>query len=370
MTEREEVEDIVLVPETSRNKLNQRQLADYREFRGELVKWMLNLGKDPDKAEGYAWDTARQRSYRLDKFYRWLWNEQGYTLNATPEHADKYSREIAYEDHSSTYKASIQKALKTLFKFRRFQGRDVEWRPDIKFSSNSGTHHARDFFTRDERRLIKEAVLEYGSIPSYEACTPSERDRWKQYLAQRFEKPKQEVGLEDWSRANGWKYPSIIYVSMDAGLRPKEVGRASTDWLDLENGMLRIPKEDSTKNTENWNVGLSSRTVNILENWICERENYDRYNGTDTLWLTKYGNPYGAEALNRLLQKLCKEAGIPVDTRQVTWYSIRHSVGTYMARDNGLAAAQAQLRHKSEKTTIRYDQAPVEDRKSTLNNWD
>ncbi|QSG08544.1 XerD/XerC family integrase [Halapricum desulfuricans] len=38
-----------------------------------------------------------------------------------------------------------------------------------------------------------------------------------------------------------------------------------------------------------------------------------------------------------------------------------------MAREEGLAAAQAQLRHKSEQTTMRYDQAPVEDRRDALN---
>jgi integrase len=369
--EREQIEGIVVVPEKAEELLNQRQLTDYRDHRERLIKWILNLGKDPEKAEGYAWDTARQRSYKIDKFYRWIWKqEDGYTLKATTRHAEEYSKELAYEEYSSTHEAAIQKAVKTLFKFQRFQGKDVEWEPSIQFSSNSGTHNARDFLTRDERRKIKEAVLEYGPIPHYDSLSPKQRDRWKQHLAQRFEKPKSEVTKEDWKRANGWKYPSIVWVSMDAGLRPKEVGRVRVDWLDLENGMLRISKQDSTKNTDNWNVGLSDRTANILRKWVAERKQYDKYTDSDKLWLTKYGNPYGTEALNRLLRKLCEEAKIPVENRDVTWYSIRHSVGTYMAQDNGLAAAQAQLRHKSERTTMRYDQAPVEDRKKTLNNWD
>lgn len=371
MTTREEVDGIRLITDESEKYLNQRQREDYRGFREDLVRWMLNLGKDPEKAVGYAYETARQRSYRIDRFYRWIWRKRdSYTLKATPEDAEEYSRELAYKECSTTHKAAIQKAIQTLFKFRRFQGRDVEWEPDIKFSSNSGTHHSRDFLTRAERRQIKEAVLEYGSIPSYEAITPRQRDKWKQYLAQRFEKPKSEVDPADWDRANGWKYASIVWTSMDTGLRPKEVGRATTDWLDLENRMLRIPKEESTKNTENWNVGLSSRTANILRRWVGERKQYDKYDATNSLWLTKYGNSYKPKSLNRLLRKLCEEADIPVDNRSITWYSIRHSVGTYMARDNGLAAAQAQLRHKSERTTMRYDQAPVEDRKKTLDNWD
>ena len=105
--------------------------------------------------------------------------------------------------------------------------------------------------------------------------------------------------------------------------------------------MLRISKGDSTKNTNKWHVSLSDRTVNILRKWVTERDQHDQYDDTNALWLIKYGNPYRSEALNRLLRNLCEEAAIPVDDREISWYSIRHSVGTYMARDNGLAAAQA-----------------------------
>lgn len=68
-----------------------------------------------------------------------------------------------------------------------------------------------------------------------------------------------------------------------------------------------------------------------------------------------------------MLHRLCEVAEIPVENRQTSWSTIRHSVGTYFAREEDLAAAQAQLRHKSPKTTMRYDQAPVEDRRDALN---
>lgn len=292
-------------------------------------------------------------------------------MNITTGHADDYSKHLAYQDHTSTHNAGVQKALKSLFKYQRFeQGRNVEWEPVIQFSSDDATHNPRDFLTREERRKLKEASLEHGSIPHYNALSPEERDQWKAHLAQRFEKPKEEVTRKDWRRANGWKITSMVWVSMDAGLRPKEVGAAKTTWLDLENGLLRIPKEESTKNTDNWTVALSDRTTNILRKWVSERENYDKYRGTDKIWLTQYKNPYGSQSLNRMLRKLCETAEIPIDNREMTWYSIRHSVGTHLARENGLAAAQAQLRHRSEKTTMRYDQAPVKDRKDTLNNID
>ena len=39
-----------------------------------------------------------------------------------------------------------------------------------------------------------------------------------------------------------------------------------------------------------------------------------------------------------------------------------------MTREEDLAAAQAQLRHQSPETTMRYDQTPVEDRRDALDN--
>ena len=71
---REKIDGIVLVPKDSERMLNARQLEDYRGFRENLIRWMLNLGKDPEKAKGYPYDTARQRSYKIDQFYCWIWS--------------------------------------------------------------------------------------------------------------------------------------------------------------------------------------------------------------------------------------------------------------------------------------------------------
>jgi integrase len=376
---RENIDGIVLATEDAERFLNQRQLLDYKEHRKKLIRWMLNLGKEPEKAEGYAWDTARQRAYKLDQFYRWVWQEQedGYTLNITTEHADQYTQALVYgevgeqEETSNAHKSDVQKAIKTLFKWRNWEkDEDISWEPEISFAnSSSGTHQIRDFLTDRERRLIKESALEYGSIPHYNSITPKERNRWKAELAQRFEKPKDQIGPKDFERANGYKYISIVWATMDAGFRPVEIGRAKLSWLDLENGLFRIPKEDSTKNEDNWTVSMSERTANILRKWVSERENYEKYRGTDAIWLTKYSNPYSSQSLNRLLDKLRDHSGIP-EQRDMTWYSIRHSVGTKMNEDQGPGAVQQQLRQKSYEMAVRYDQAPAGKRKETVDSWD
>jgi integrase len=134
----------------------------------------------------------------------------------------------------------------------------------------------------------------------------------------------------------------------------------------VDNAVLRIPRAESSKNDGNWTVSLQTRTAKALERWLVEREQYELYDGTDKLWLTRFGNPYGTKALRTVLNRLFGIAGIPTENRKVSWYMIRHSVGTYMAREEGLAAARAQLRHKSVRTTARYDNAPPEDRRDAL----
>jgi len=113
-------------------------------------------------------------------------------------------------------------------------------------------------------------------------------------------------------------------------------------------------------------VSLRDQTIEMLEYWLEQRKVIDKYDDTDALWLTRRGNPYQSASLRSVLHTLCEYADISVENRQMSWYSIRHSVGTYMAREEGLAAAQTQLRHRSPETTMKYDQAPVEDRKNAL----
>jgi len=362
-----DLDGIRMVTEPSREYLNERQLVDYRSKREACLNWLLTFGKDPEKVEGYARTTVKARAARMDLFYRWTWDEEGrYVADPTHEHADAFLRHLAYEDRSNADRSNYQKALQMLMKWRHHELGHDEYEPAITFYTDDSASQPRDYLTREERSLVREASLEYGSIPGYNDLSPEQRDRWKAYLAQRFEKPKSEVSPKDWDRANGWKIPSLVSASLDAGLRPIEVKRARTHWVDVPNQVLRIPKDESSKNTENWIVSIQERTAEMLERWLRERETYAMYDDTDELWLTRQGNPYQSRSLKHVLERLFEIADISSDGRSISWYAIRHSVGTYMTREEGLAAAQAQLRHKSEQTTMRYDQAPPEDRRAAL----
>jgi len=292
---------------------------------------MLTEGKDPETGDGYAFDTANGRAYRLDQFYRWVWEQEGrYTTTITHDHGDGWLQKLAYGDTSQENKASHLKALKMLFRWRASAFGDDEWEPQLSFSTAAGSTQPKDFLTREERQAVQDTALEFGSVPSYTSLSPTERDRWKAHLAQRFEKPKPEIGRAEFEQANSWKIPSLMWTTLDAGLRPVEVKRATVGWVDINSKVLRIPRADSSKNSDNWVVSIFDRTANALSRWLTEREVLDKYDGTDTLWLNRSGNPYQYYSLNRIFRDICREAGIPAEGR--TFYAIRHSVGTYMAR--------------------------------------
>lgn len=363
------VDGIVLVTEDAKEYLNPKQEITYREHRRELAEWMLSLGKDPSKAEGYSHTTAKNRMNRLDLFYRFVWDREGrYVQDLTTDHADDWMRWLARQDYKESTKCHYQKAAHTLFKWKRHaRGSDVEWEPEIEYSDPSTNYQPRDYLTRQDRRKLREAAMEYGSVPHYNSVSPEERDRWKTYLAQRLQKPKEEVTKQDWNRANSFKYTSMIHTALDAGLRPCEVGRANLHWVDTDNGVLRIPRDESSKNRENWIVALKSETVSILKRWIEERDQREKYDGHDALWLTKYANRYDKDSFRTVFRNVAEEAGLDLENRDLTPYSIRHSTATYVADEEGLAVAAQQCRHKSKRTTEKYEHSSVDRQTDAVN---
>lgn len=361
------IRGITLVPNPSRQYLNEKQELDYRSHRRDLIRWCLSKGKAPAKARGYSEDTIRVRAGHIDRFYRWVWDErETYTTHVTHSNADAYMDHLAFkEDMAASTKSKYQKALKMLWKWRVHERDGDEWDPEVTFSEPSSSQ-PREYLTLDERRQVREASLAMGSIPHYKSVTAEERERWKKYIAVVLEKPIRDVGKADWSELTGWKETSLIHTSLDAGLRPVEVRRARTDWVDLDNDVLRIPKDESSKNRDNWTVALTSQTARTLDQWLTERQQYEKYNGTNALWLTRRGNPYSSSSLKGVLERACGEAGINTDHRDITWYALRHSTGTYLAHTSSLSSAQSQLRHKSPKTTLKYDNAPIEERRDAL----
>lgn len=359
MSDPKKVEGVVLIHGPVREALTERQLVAYRGHRESFIDWLAHEGKDPDSLEGYSLETYKTYANIVCKFHRTVWEDEEYTLSLTHDHADQYITDLVRCDqYSESHLHNTRLALKAYFRYK-----ENEWESPVTISNSETAANPKEFVTREERSALRDAVLEYGSVPAYAALSPEKRTDWKRELARRFGKPMTEISREDWDRANGYKYPSIVYVSLDAGLRPIEVARARTSWFDTQTATLTIPMNDAAKNTENWRVSLREDTAEFAKRWMEERRLYEKYDDTDRMWLTRHGNPYRSGALQVLLNNLRDVAGID---RDLSWYAIRHSTGTFMAHEEGLAAAQSQLRHKRSETTMKYDNVPLNRRREAL----
>lgn len=296
-----------------------------------------------------------------------MWDRHdGYKIPPDQEDASTFLEEIAFTDRSQTDEGKFQGMFRRYSKFTQYRYGQDEWEFEYAFDGSGGSNAPADFLTIEERQKIRRAALQKGTIPAYGSLNVAERNQGAGYIAQELDKPYDSIGREDWEKVKGWKITSLVSTSLDAGLRPVEVWNAKPSWVDIENQVLRIPKRESRKNENNWIVSLTARTTSALERWLHEREHYDRYDDSDNLWLTMRGNPYGSRSLGRLIKNLCEDVGIDIENRKMSWYSIRHSVGTYMTRERDLAATKAQLRHRSAQTTMKYDQVTVEDRREAL----
>jgi len=101
--------------------------------------------------------------------------------------------------------------------------------------------------------------------------------------------------------------------------------------------------------------------------WLEERRSYEKYQNEDSVWLTKYSNPYTSQPLNDHLNKLMDKTDIRPHGRKLTWYSIRRGCATMWADDGGLQDAQEQLRHTELKTTLGYASSPEKKRENLAN---
>jgi len=210
--------DVPLVTEKSREYLNPRQEVDYRELRRNMADFLYTEAKDPDKLEGYSDSVVKSTMNRLDMFFRYVWDrDQSYTTSITTEDADQWMTRLAKRDDLTEATAChYQKAVRKYFHYLRIQkGRSVEWEPEIEFSDPSTNYQPRDYLTRDERTQLREAVMDYQTIPHYNSLSPRERERWKKKLAQKLQKPASQVTKQDFNQANSFKYPSMIYVALD-----------------------------------------------------------------------------------------------------------------------------------------------------------
>lgn len=371
-------EELPVAPVSEQNAEVLEQLAPlyveaYHDFKETFLAWLQRTGKNVFKGTGYAEGTVKQTHYKLDRAFRWKWSHTGdLSTEFTPEEADTFCTYLVQQTPTDDNGVRDHiKALKRYFKWRvEVEDDDIDWEYEhldkLDSVDDSKSIH---YFKQWELSALYDAAIDYGSFPSYrsKSITPEARDRLSAVLAQRFEKPKEEVGPDDWDRASSWKWPALIATSIDVAFRPIEVKRARTGWFNLRDDELVIPSGEASKSDEPWECVFSKRSVNALRRWFAEREALPKYEGTDAVWLTKYGNPYDTNSLNTMLPRLLERTEIEPNGRDLSWYAIRRGSATMWANNVGLEKAAAQLRHSKLETTQRYVKSETNQRRNAAN---
>ncbi|MFB6284121.1 MAG: tyrosine-type recombinase/integrase [Halobacteria archaeon] len=362
----ENFEDWFIITEKSKSILNKRQEVMEIKDRKRFIKWYKNNPNLNIKKNTFV-----NYLRRLDKIKRLFWKKDGYR-KLSPEDADEYLkmlkldkiRKSTGEEYSGSTKRRNINALQIYFRYK-----NEDWTPEFKFQE--GSTFSRDSFTENERRKLKNASLDYNTLPNYGDVTPEERKKFKKLLSYRLDKPVEQISPEDWKRQNkSFKIPSLIHVALDIGARPSLINRMKTDWVRSNKKTIYIPKNCAPKNNQAWEPSITTETANTLERWLRERKAREKYKNNEHLWLNREGNTYSSKSLCKLLRDLCQEAGIPTNNRKITWYSIRHSLGDLMTKKGGIEQARQQLRHKRIESTLHYTKPSIEERRTTLRKLD
>jgi len=371
-TSKHKSEDWHSILDTFNHRQEEHIKSEFERFRN----WLLTKGKDPEEETPLSESTADNYISRVKKYFKHVWQEEGYTTTLTHEQADNITQELNEDNrtkrtgdpYAEESKRKCVNSLEKYFQWRADERDGKEWEPPYTFGENH-RNPTTDYFIKEGRKRIRDASLDYKSVPKYNNLSPEERDRWKAHIAQVRGKSKDIVGPDDWEYINtNYKWVSLFYTALDAALRPCEIERAKASWVRPSKKTLQIPKEDSAKNREDWEMPLREDTSEFLNKWIKQRENIQKYDETDALWLNQKENPYNSGTLNYHLKKLLQDIELEDDARDLTWYSIRHSTATYLNEVKGIAATASQLRHKSIQSTKRYTHPIPEAQREALNN--
>ena len=348
--------------------LTNLKLQVYADNRTEFLEYLRTRGKNPERFEGYAESSVPAISRRVHQVFEFIWKEET-TLELTPQYADSFvdalvRDEFTRSDGDAYSEGSKRKFVDALEAW--VEWRDIEWEPSVTFQDEPAKD-AADPFTKDELRLLWETALEYKNIPDYSNLSSEDRESWKIYLSQELGKPKIEISPSDWDRVNQcWHVPSLIRTTRSSAWRPCEICILKIQWYDPQRRVITIPAEYAAKNDVPWEQQLTDQGAHSMNRWLEQRSCQEKYEGRDEIWLNREGNPYNSGSLNRLLNNLVEAAGINNHNRKLTWYSFRHSKGTYVFEETGsLKMVATALRQTSTQAAARYV-TPTSEIKSEL----
>ena len=145
---------------------------------------------------------------------------------------------------------------------------------------------------------------------------------------------------------------AVIELILQTGIRLSEVARLRLDDVELPLRINRDPANTGTlfihgKGRKSRTLPLNYKACRALKAWLSVRPGIPE----PTLFVTKFREPMGPRAIQRVVTKYLDEAGI----RNASVHTLRHSFATHhVARGTNLRTIQEALGHADLKTTSIY----------------
>ena len=140
----------------------------------------------------------------------------------------------------------------------------------------------------------------------------------------------------------------VVTMILDTGLRVSEICDLELSQIDLDDNSAMVIDGKGGKDRL---VLFTDSTVASIESWLPVRE-YRNPDG-DHLLVTKRGNALQSRSVQRLMDKLADEAGMP--RGRLTPHVLRHNFATgLLERGADLVSIQRLLGHASIATTRVY----------------
>ena len=164
----------------------------------------------------------------------------------------------------------------------------------------------------------------------------------------------------DLHTAAGYRDRVILEVLYSSAIRREEVAHLQLDDVDTEHGFL-IVREG--KNRKDRAVPIGAGVCALLESYIAGvRADWIGAGKDRHLFLNRFGQGMGPNAVWHVVRKYCRAAGID---RAVSTHTFRHSCATHMLRAGApIRHLQEMLGHASIETTQVYTRLTITDLKA------
>lgn len=168
--------------------------------------------------------------------------------------------------------------------------------------------------------------------------------------------------LESISTENplGWRDKAILELFYSSGIRLAELCAARLEWLDLEEGFLRV----SGKGKKTRLVRIGSNALSAIRDYLAnERPNLTKAHTSSQIFLSVRGRPLTPERIRQIVKKRAELAGMDC---KVYPHLLRHSFATHLLEGGAdLRVIQELLGHADIATTQIYTHVSTKGLKQT-----